>query len=261
VSKVKPILFSGPMVRALIEGRKTQTRRGLKAEVPPCPGDDNWLRKRISGEIVESPRHPSAYLDAYCSERATAANPRGMSRNWCWWTRDDRQCLPTFPVPYAPGDVLWVRETWAPWQNGEGAGGIDYAATPSCNLIDRGWKPSIHMPRLASRLTLAVTGVKVEKLQHITDDDAKAEGATGKPCPDIWRRGAIGWSMNWPDVEPEQGWGYVCLNSPRLAFGSLWNDINGEDAWNANPWVVAVTFAVHHQNVDAYLAQQKQVAA
>jgi len=213
VSKVKPILFSGPMVRALIEGRKTQTRRIAKRQDIFFCNCQPFVPVGINGQ-------------------------KG------------------FELPYAPGNFLYVRETFAT----DHLGNYRYAATDDIHEL-RKKKPGIHLPRAASRLTLEVTGVKVERLQDITDDDAKAEGATGKPCPDIWRRGAIGWSMNWPDVEPEEGWGYVCLNSPRLAFGSLWNDINGEDAWNANPWVVAVTFAVHHQNVDAYLAQQKQVAA
>lgn len=250
MSKVKPILFSAPMVRALLDGSKTQTRRVLKAEVPPSPGDDAWLRKHIDGSSVTAPRHSAAYLDAYCSERKTAQNPRGMSRNWCWWTRDDRQCLPTFSVQYAPGDLLWVRESWT-IEDTDGWGPqpcYAYMADHPGDPKGLGWRPSIFMPRTASRITLEVTGVKVERLNDITDADALAEGVTRirDNCHVI------------------KGFDYdlsgLCHTSPVTPYYKLWEHLNGPCSWDANPWIVAVTFKVHPINVDAFLAQRTEAA-
>ena len=89
------------------------------------------------------------------------------------------------------------------------------------------WRPSIHMPRSASRLTLTVTEVRVQRLQDISEEDARAEGIEGEFLP-------------WP-----QGyWTY------RPYFAELWNSLHGPDAWDANPWVVALSFTVQHGNID-----------
>lgn len=234
MSKDIPIIFSAPMVRALLEGRKTMTRRILKPSMPTAPGMDNVHPDHVA-------RHDFPYFDAYCSERKTAENPRGMSRNWCWWTRDDRQCLPTVNVKYAPGDRLWVRENLCRRQ-GEFLGikqdviEARYSADETEVLNKHGfnllpwWRskgdlPSIHMPRNISRLTLIVTGVKVERLYHIGDDDIRAEGIEDT-------------STSW-------------LN----AWRELWESVNGPGDWETNPFVVAITFRVIKANIDAEAAR------
>ena len=105
----RPIIFSAPMIKSLIAGRKSQTRRLNIGEVPEPPAHDAvspWSVER--GDKL----HPAPYLDSYCGDPKTSANPRGMSDRWCWWTRDDRPGR-QFKVSYVPGDRLWVRETFA----------------------------------------------------------------------------------------------------------------------------------------------------
>lgn len=213
----RPIIFSGPMIRALIEGRKTQTRRVLKPKGHASLFSGEWSDNYV-----------------LCDE------------NSAWRNQDIR---------YALGDRLWVRETWAKTSICPIVETIDnpwFVYRECDNRCDYGgpWKPSIFMPRAASRLTLTVTDVRVQRLQDISNKDARAEGATGKPRSSGYRNAYSGWSMDWPDAEPAEGWRWVSLDSPRLAFASFWNDINGTDAWDANPWVVALTFDVHQQNID-----------
>ena len=95
------------------------------------------------------------------------------------------------------------------------------------------WRPSIHMPRWASRLTLTVTDVRVQRLQEISEEDARAEGAY--PCEGGWSYGG----------SPLAG------TTARGAFYCLWNSLHGPDAWSANPWVCALTFTVDRRNIDA----------
>lgn len=233
----KPILFSAPMVRAILEGRKTQTRRALKGAVPPPPAMDAI---HPNNQI----KHPAPYLDSYCNATRTEANPRRMSRNWCWWTRDDRQCLPMFPVRWVPGDRLWVRETWCAVDDTAYGGEkwVDYRATPRHSAehpagwdndpsdpVALKWRPSICMPRWASRITLEVTDVRVERLQAISEADAIAEGIE-------YRDGCWG---TW-----DAAGAHTCGGSPDPieAYRCLWLNINGAGSWDANPWIVAVTF-------------------
>lgn len=236
----RPILFSAPMVQALLAGRKTQTRRLIKDDVRDPPGMDAVHPKNTI-------KHPAPYLDSYCSGPRSTLNPRGMSDRWCWWTRDDRQCLPTFRAPFVPGDRLWVKETWAAGSIYDGMPprdinpggkpgwcGIRYAATDERNGIKD--RPSLFMPRWASRLTLLVTEVRVERLQDISEADAIAEGAL---TVDLSTHGAPTEQGRPPLGQP-----------PSQRFRHLWNGINGPDAWAANPWVVAVTFEVHQRNID-----------
>jgi len=101
----RPIDLSPHEVLAVRAGQQTQIWRPLQSEVPEPPALDDIHPRH-------QPKHPAPYLDAYCSERKTPENPRGMSATWCWWTRDDRQGLPTFEVGFVPGQRLWVREAW-----------------------------------------------------------------------------------------------------------------------------------------------------
>ncbi len=235
----RPILFSGPMVRALLDGRKTQTRR-LVDNVPPQPDINCHPQKR---QLFASP-----YLDSYCSERKTSINPRGMSVEWCWWQVDDRQCLPVFKVKAKPGDRLWVREafrgskgydnhppkTWSHWPVHYEADG---SPDPRDEMEENGkLRPGIHMPRWASRLTLSVKDVRIERLQDISEADARAEG-----CPVSWD--GKPYAPPPPEVDGWQGYG-------RASFCLLWSKINGPGSWEANPWVAAYTFTVAKGNID-----------
>lgn len=213
----RPILFSGPMVRALLDGRKTQTRRVVK----PQPSDytpETVAPQRLQGQ---PPKHPRPYFDAY-----------NGGPHWCWWDEYDRQGADWIKCPYGvPGDQLWVRETWC---EADTPSGYDYAARFTQDTRGWGWRPSIHMPRKASRLTLTITDVRVERLQDISEADAIAEGVQRVGG------GALRWE-NWSGVEGQSG------ASPKAAFALLWNHINGKGAWDANPWVWALTFQVEER--------------
>jgi hypothetical protein len=176
--KDKPILFSGPMVRAILEGRKTQTRRVIKFH--------EW------------------FLDEY--------------------TRFGRHEIQSeIDCPYQVGDRLWVRETWAypidVKRTSAHLGEIEYVADQT-TLYEGHWKkvPSIFMPRWASRLTLRVTGVKVERVQEITEADCIAEGMPKD-------NNSIGL---------------------RYCYGQLWNQLNEKRGfgWAKNPWCWCYTFEV-----------------
>jgi hypothetical protein len=222
----RPILFSAPMVRALIAGTKTQTRRILKPEPQHLQVYD-WKGKRL---------HDSEY------------------RHWCWnghvgadnWDSITKQLSPFIKIKV--GDRLWVRETWQGLSFGDylptksSQCEVRYAATDPCADLDadaRGypWRPSIFMPRHASRLTLAVTDVRIERLQDISEQDCVAEG------------------IEWV-TRTSSGNFYKNFNAPEMpmmaygAYRSLWNHINGVGAWEINPWVVAYTFRVQMQNID-----------
>jgi hypothetical protein len=188
--KEKPILFSGPMVRAILDGRKTQTRRVVKW---PMMSDSDGSKRRV---LIES--------DAPLLQEIL----KGPFRN----------PLTRFSPYGAPGDRLWVRETFA---MGEG---VIYKAEwdetcPGISLKGH-WKPSIFMPRTLCRITLEVVSVRVERLQDITEGDAVAEG-----CADSQM------------VEGVPMW-----TSAVEAYAELWDKINGAGAWDANPWVWVVEF-------------------
>ena len=216
----RPILFSGPMVRAILDGHKTQTRRVVKV-----------------GDTIEE---------------------RDDGTRWPYfttWTHGD-DGSPWASCPYGePGDRLWVRETWryADWTE-DGQPWIRYAADDARRLCervssewaarvadiwaelssaenvsvdgraaDRKWRPSIFLPRWASRITLAVTAVRVERLQEISEADAIAEG--------VLRTGGRA------QLQPNH------FRPARELFSELWDSINEDRApWASNPWVWVVEF-------------------
>ena len=222
----RPILFSGAMVRAILAGGKTQTRRVVKPQPPyGCEYAINGAQSAAvlqSGEVTFVPPTP----------------------------RSNDHLL---PCPYgAPGDTLWVRETWAARLDVDPTADVEKArhylrfAADGEDLSnarhDYGgrWRPSIHMPRWASRLTLRVTSVRVERLHAITEDDARAEGVAS-----WWERAtydeARGISARWDHISAHRGWGKTQPDF-RGAFGALWSRINGAASWDANPWVWVVEF-------------------
>lgn len=204
----RPILFSGPMVRAILAGTKTQTRRIVQWR-PSSPADVSATRQPDEAQ-------PYTHIDG--AWLATWREPAGTSH------------MPTV-CPYGvPGDRLWVREAHA-LVDGPCWSGLPRTAGPDgrwCyyregfDRTEPRWRPSIHMPRWASRLTLRIESVRVERLRDITEADAIAEGVDPDPHP----LSAAAWG-----------------GPHRLAFGRLWDAINGKRAsWHSNPWVWVVTF-------------------
>lgn len=178
--KESPILFSGSMIRAIREGRKTQTRRVVK---PQPAFEFHGVPFQKAHELGEQP------LPIRC--------PYGQ-----------------------PGDRLWVRETWQHCQN---CGGVDYAADVNkprncrhCDASLGNWKPSIHMFRDDSRITLEIVSVRVERLNDISNEDCWNEGMCDETNPE--------------------------LKANRKWFSELWECINGPGSWDLNPWVWVVEF-------------------
>ena len=218
--KERPILFSAPMVNSILNGTKTQTRRIAKG-VGIAPGIGQVLKG--SDDIKEWPE--------FC--------------------------------PYGkPGDRLWLRETWQGpildddeyeeyRRNGKESylkpQYCVYRATDQLNAIDEdgnelNWRPSIHMPRWASRISLEITGIRVERLQDIGEEDAIDEGLKaitkdgklikyGIPDRDGYP-GADDFGWNWGDWD----------KSPVLAYKRLWQSINGKGSWDLNPFVWVIEF-------------------
>lgn len=226
----KPILFSAPMIRALLSGAKTQTRRMLR----PQPEPHEWQGMR--GYSLEW-RNPHDFM--WLLVHRIPQNPVPIGRR--------------FRCPYgAPGDLLWVRETWQAADGNKRAarivsqprpdfGWVEYAAT--CDDCPSRWRPSIHMPRWASRLTLRITDVRVQRLQDISEKDAIAEGVEGAFVEDgrYWRNYGL---------SDEEAACSPMLNFPTESFRTLWESINGKGSWGTNPWVWALTFDVLRGNVD-----------
>lgn len=208
----RPILFSAPMVRAILEGTKTQTRRVVK---PQPEWDGKWFK-------WDGHRPGSPY--GACSGNTLNAS---MMMGWS--------------CPYGqPGDRLWVRETWAHGIHAMAAvrdqdGPFVYAATDRDDqrLGDR-WRPSIHMPRCASRITLELTGVRVERLWEVSETDAVAEGVASITVSD---GGASRW-VNYSRLDSKGS----AFGDARSSYRSLWEEINGQGSWDANPWVWVVEF-------------------
>ena len=197
----RPIIFSTPMVRALLEGRKTQTRLVLKPQPEFRGGAGDW----------------------------------DDAEEWGWEDEDGGPIsVLDIRLPYITGDRLWVREAIDKTSEpGDVFYRADYEAAHGDSGKGLGWRPSIHMPRWASRLTLTVTDVRVQRLHDISEADAVAEGIEPK-----WHA-YTGYGKQ-ADV----------LMSPYDSFASLWISIHNTNAWDANPWVVALTFTVEKRNID-----------
>ena len=233
----RPIIFSAPMVQALLAGRKSMTRRVLKPQPP------EWVT-------------------------------RMTHEGRCGWIGSGDGHGTLMHVPYAVGDRLWCREVFAygwpvegnhqlPECNQEHA--ITYRADGNRPFGSRRrWHSPIHMPRWASRLTLTVTDVRVQRLQEISEADAVAEGMQPYKFPGPWWQGYrddgdgdlvqqqyVGETP--PDwmIEPRRMKDMTHLDRSAVhLFTTLWNDLHGPEAWAANPWVAALTFETHRQNID-----------
>lgn len=231
-----PILFSAPMVRALLDGRKTQTRRVLNR-----------------ARVFATPESRAFTLTGADMERAlqNAERFRHMGEDGWFWEADafEWQAPATRTgwlahIGYAPGDRLWVREAWhaarsldsTPPRDIPRDADIEHAATAR-SYAEIGLKgklrPGMFLPRWASRLTLIVTDVRVQRVQDISENDARAEGAL---LPWTGSAGTAG-----DDTRTAQS-----------EFNALWDTLNAKRgyAWDTNPWVTAVSFTVHRGNID-----------
>ncbi len=224
--KERPILFSGPMVKAILAGRKTQTRRIMKQQPDTVVGN---------------------------GEKMTHAR---------WWNEKgsfpmNRSTVANFICPYGlVGDRLWVRESWAVsniydclspskicrdileregYPKTKPPCGVRYPATDSMSDGIR-CRPSIHMPRWASRITLEITGVRVERVQDISNADCCAEGIVP-----IGAEKDLG-NCCGTKVMAQAGVLNGRYSTVRQLYSELWNKINGNGSWSSNPWVWVVCF-------------------
>ncbi len=226
--KERPILFSAPMVRAILAGTKTQTRRVVKFNIAgnaalggkswhiddpnavlACPygqpGDRLWVREswgyrgsHWSSVTPETSEHTIQYRadDAKQQFVRPAGDEHGLPKQ--------RECRP---------DEDYIED----YYNGY------------LNRFWKSWRPSIHMPRWASRITLEITDVRVERLQDISEAESRAEGI-------IQYEDEIGYGTGYPDTDPN------LAGTGVGAFRKLWESINGAGAWDANPWVWVISF-------------------
>ncbi|WP_368766744.1 hypothetical protein [Enterobacter hormaechei] len=222
--KERGMIFNSAMVRAILDGRKTQTRRVVKPQPEPCPpprGGHWW---------------PSDVFKTMLHVEGEMQNGKG---GWGGLVGD--------ACPFGDvGDRIWVRETFSVVPDHEepaGCSAVLYASDGGGPY--RKWRPSIHMPRWASRLTLEITGIRVERLNSITDADCIAEGII--PVP----KDRDDDHQFWRDYHLS-GDGTFCVHSPRASFESLWKSVRGKSfdqeedtgpgSWHANPWVWVIEF-------------------
>ena len=206
----KPMIFSAPMVRALMLGNKTQTRRRLK-------------------------------------EQNSIADAVKIGGRYQWKSWKTGCILGDVALPYAPGNRLWVREAHTLTTDCKSVvyrvdatdmhGWRWETITPGDPRGEVKWRPSIHMPRWASRLTLVVTDVRVQRISEITLGECWAEGCeTARDLIDA-------------HVIPKGA------QLPFKEFRDLWNSLHGPDAWARNDWVVCLSFETHRKNIDEMGAQ------
>lgn len=243
-----PILFSTPMVQAILQGRKTITRRVIKS--PRQKGVDGFI---IKSNMDGSGKWPIA-IDSEEKHMFDMDCPYGLSGDILWVRESFIKLLPTDENE----NVLhgkWQTIFKSQWQESDN----DCWATKDGVLVNEEnikWKPSIHMFKESSRIWLLKQDTRVERLQDITEADAIAEGALwtdNGPVDWAKKRGltfeqanpVAGWKRGWShsgDTHPDR-----CMQTARSSFGNLWDIINGEDkdyCWRANPWVWVNEFKV-----------------
>ena len=227
-----PLIMRGPLVRATLEGRKTQTRRPVQPWLgrnPPLwsrlidqdgKPDFDWGELLYYGQDEDSLRHGFGFDDS----------GHGCPENDAWLTS---------PIGGA-GDRLWVRETWClasaesettppDLRPMRGSRWCYYHATEPDVEHEEGdnrspWRPSIHMPRWACRLVLPLVSVRVERVQDITNEDAEEEGIRE-------------WAKTDPKLCALRTAGFAVPSRPKFLFRLCWISIYGEGSWDANPWV------------------------
>ena len=227
--KDRPVIFNGEMIRAILDGRKTQTRRVINPQ-PTLSERTGFNWKGYAYGIG------STYRDT---------------------VRNFASCFNVCPFGQI-GDLLWVRETWqGPLVDEEHfedyRANADKFQTPAfceyaadggtrpefCDLDDnvrQGWRPSIHMPRWASRILLEITAVRVERLNSISEGDAMAEGV--RMIENNFGNGPAYCDYSLPNLDDAAEW----YNRANDSFKSLWKSIYGAENWSANPWVWVIEF-------------------
>ncbi|KAB0332357.1 hypothetical protein J3P46_08620 [Janthinobacterium lividum] len=204
--KEGPMLFSAPMVRALLDGSKKQTRRIMKPQPVPIPGEPgkHWWPSNAAQSMMRVEdgfqKHPGIFDDA-C--------PHGQ-----------------------PGNRIWVRETFCLDDDGHEEWPVfraDGAKLPQRQPTRKParWTPSIHMPRAASRILLEIVSVRVERLNDCSEADALAEGVKAEPCDHV--------RLSCEEIG-------CCGPTAKGMYAALWDHINGAGAWADNPWVWVIEF-------------------
>ncbi|HHI5242175.1 TPA: hypothetical protein ACP331_000725 [Pseudomonas aeruginosa] len=241
--KERPILFTGPMVRAILEGRKTVTRRVMKPQPTPCKdGGHHWPCK-VHQSMLHVERELQNGEGCWCG-LAEAACPHGQPGDRLWvretwgvisntwnesgnmvdWT-PDRPATPIRDLPfgsgYYSGHAIYAADGPMEWAGDDDGGGEPRSA----------WKPSIHMPRAISRILLEITAVRVERLHDLSEDQAEAEGT----------QGCVPYCQSPYDSDGAPACDCMILTY-KESFQALWSSINGAASWAANPWVWAVEF-------------------
>lgn len=199
--KERPVIFNAEMVKAILDGRKTQTRRALTSH------HINLIK--FAAHIGE-----------------------------CYPLENMHDGSQSYYLQYCPlgkvGDRLWVRETFAQGLCTEST--LAYKATHKPEDLEEGWferikwTPSIHMPRWASRITLGITGMHVERLNAISEEDALAEGCVALE------------GCKWHTFEEAKSGTPMHDHTAKDAFSALWQSIYGEESWSSNPWVWVIEF-------------------
>lgn len=228
--KVTPLLFSAPMVRALIAGTKTQTRRIVKG--------NEWTEDGSDPDPLTGHSYSEWLIDPRRCRYGKVGDLIYVRESGAFFAVTDRTCGDFLPPTASVG--IGYRADHPTGHRRDGDGGYNFYGVTSAERIARAerfvrdrygeWIPSMLMPRWASRLTLRITSVRAQQLQAISEGDAQAEGAR---------------------LMKED---HIPLKSHRRGFESLWESINGPGSYDANPWVWAISFEVIKANVDQVIA-------
>ncbi|MFB5939821.1 hypothetical protein ACE6HT_12905 [Citrobacter freundii] len=225
--KERGMIFNGEMVRAILDGRKTQTRRPVKFphidKDAMCELSGNELTGELSAGNYRNSPHGKPGDRIWVRETwgvvSHELDEDGRIQPWC----PDRPATAIHEMPfgngYYSGHAIYAADGEFTWGDDDG-----YEDGRSC------WKPSIHMPRAACRILLEITGVRVEKLNAISEEDARAEGIIDGGCLNCGEPEPCGCANPEPDATD--------------AFSYLWQSIYGQENWNANPWVWVIEFKV-----------------
>lgn len=232
--KERGMIFNGEMVRAILDGRKTQTRREVKLNL-----DIACLATTYDWAASLAANHYQGLTEEQIQQKAESL--RGVIHPVIL---GNGQMVSIICPHGKPGDRIWVRETWARYNIDQNSHDIAYRATTPEDWPEEGrWRPSIHMPRWASRILLEITNVRVERLNAISEEDAQREGVH----TEVWDQTVVArnyaardeFFQFWSEDMPH----YVEMNQLyRSSFRSLWESIYGAENWLANPWVWVIEF-------------------
>lgn len=209
----KPILFSTPMVQAILRGEKTQTRRVLKEQMP--------VMDQFNFSDIRFRHIGNNQWKAYSGSQGF---------------------VPNIKCKYTVGDILWVRETWHPKRHNMPTGWpYEYKATAKedGSPTDEPWKPSIFMPKEACRIFLKITNIRIERLNDISESDAIAEGIE-RWTEERMKSKPTHYKVYFQNCKPEDLMSYT--SDPIDSYETLWQKINGENSWAENPFVWVYEF-------------------